>query len=145
MRGSAPATAGLSLSAVVSLYRLAGFGTGGIPGTVVTGACAPAPTGQQASFRARATPRAKLRRRPINCCGTDPSLVSVRLNARQLLAPRDGLPDGRYGLRHDRIHAELPQLGACAARIAGHPLAAPDLGFGAQAIEPDHPGIDREH
>src|SRR5215510_554002 len=123
MRGSAPATAGLSLSAVVSLYRLAGFGTGGIPGTVVTGACAAAPNGQQASFRARARPKARRRRRPINCCGTDPSLVSVRLNT--LLAPRDGLPNRRHGLRHDRVHAELPQFGARAARIAGHPVAAP--------------------
>src|SRR5215470_840626 len=123
MRGSAPATPGLSLSAAVSLYRLAGFGTGGIPGTVVTGACAAAPTGQQASFSARARPRARRGRRPINCCGTDLSLVSVRLT--RLLAPRDGLPDGRHGLRYDRVHAELPELGARAARIAGHPVAAP--------------------
>src|SRR6185503_21101679 len=121
MRDSAPATAGLILSDRVSLYRLVGSGTGGMPGTVSTGRapCAAATPAHRPTIEA-----------------IQRSLEPIRVVSS---AMRDGFPDRVHGPAHDQLRARPAQLGGGAGRVAVDAVAR------TQAIRADHARVGREH
>src|SRR6185312_8738877 len=111
MRARSPATAGLRWPAPASLYRLAGFSTGGMPGTVWIDDAAAA--SGAATRPVRAVPASRARRGRRRAAGEGGAW-----NASGALSPSRVAADRLDRARHDRLDAELAQRRAGAARVA---------------------------
>src|ERR1700687_3903226 len=121
MRGSAPATAALSLPALASLYRSRGSGTGGIPATVTTASAAAgeggtSPVTANDSAAALEQSAAISARRGNRCCIRRPVIGDGRIIAEiacSLALSR--LANCLHRLRNDDIDTQLTQLRGGAA------------------------------
>src|SRR6185312_9413929 len=132
MRARSPATAGLMWPAPASLYRLAGFTTGGMPGTVWMADAAVAASGAMQRPASRAMRGKRLR-------GVMIGFAVGMGKASAALSPGRVAADRRDRARHDRIDAELAQRGAGTARIAAvDAVGGAGLRCVAQAGQPHH-------